>query len=42
MIISMFDKSLLQRKVGYLPTGEREKMEPVMQIRNRVDRKSVV
>lgn len=36
MIISMFDKSLLQRKIGYLPTGEREKMEPVMQIRNRV------
>ena len=36
MIISMFDKSLLQRRTGYLPTGEREKMEPVMQIRNRV------
>ena len=36
MIISMFDKSLLQRKIGYLPTGEKEQMEPVMQIRNRV------
>lgn len=42
MLISMFDKSLLVRRIGYMPTAENEAMEPVMQVRNRVAQVSYV